>query len=77
MNKMDKKVIREVRKNIPGFEEYLQARYQLISEAVGDVITIARMNTYEDAVDLISKLLPLRSFNAVKADVPLVAVPSD
>ena len=45
MNKMDKKVIREVRKNIPGFEEYLQARYQLISEAVGDVITIARMNT--------------------------------
>lgn len=55
MNKMDKKVIREVRKNIPGFEEYLQARYQLISEAVGDVITIARMNTYEDAVDLISK----------------------
>lgn len=33
----------------------IQKRKLLISEAVSDVITIARLNSYDEAMDLISK----------------------
>ena len=41
------------KKDIIKFEDKLEKDYQLITEAIGDIIYIARNNSYEDAMKLI------------------------